>query len=383
MGRPAGDRLFILIVIGLLAASACETGRAPHAAVTVVSATTAAGPADTTIATPPLGRLTPRPRPTSLVTPTPAPEHCSDPFLTPPPVTPATEPAATATPPPPGITPEPTPPTRVPHVDDVPPLAPVDLPPLQPESELERLVRERLGEDASHYAVVITDLSDGRGVAIDADRVFYAASLFKLEVMLEIFHQHQAGLLDFDERYVATDYYSGFDLGPHVVTPCSTVSIGDALAAMMSVSDNVAAIMLLDRAGARHINDAMAALGLEETRLTEDQSLPATARDMARLVEAIARGKAVSPAASAVMLSLMAAEEIDDRIPQGVPDGTLVAHKTGNWEQATHDAGVVYGERSTYVMVLMSDLGFGSEAARVEADVAKIAWDYFEGPETP
>jgi len=31
-------------------------------------------------------------------------------------------------------------------------------------------------------------------------------------------------------------------------------------------------------------------------------------------------------------------------------------------------------------MVLMSDLGFDSDAASVEADLARIAWDYFEGP---
>jgi hypothetical protein len=29
-------------------------------------------------------------------------------------------------------------------------------------------------------------------------------------------------------------------------------------------------------------------------------------------------------------------------------------------------------------MALMSDLGFGGDAARVEAHVAKIAFDYFE-----
>jgi beta-lactamase class A len=377
MGRLGGDWLSIFIAIGLMAASACSAAHAPEAAVTIVPETSAADSVAPPDSVPGLRLSTPRPRTVTPITATPAPEHCSDPYLTPPPVTPATEPAATATPPPPGTTPEP---TRLPHAVDVPPLAPVDLPPLKQAAELDRLVRDRLGADAGHYAVVIKDLGDGRGTAFDADHVFYAASLFKLEVMVEIFHQRDAGLLDFGERYVATDYYSGFDLGPHVVTPCSTVSIDDALAAMMSVSDNVAAVMLQDRAGAGHINDAMAALGLEQTRLTEDQSLPATAGDLARLVEAIARGKVVSGAASEAMTSLMATEEIDDRIPQGVPKGTVVAHKTGNWEQATHDAGIVYGKRSTYVMVLMSDLGFGSDAAKVEADIAKVAWDYFEGP---
>ena len=59
-----------------------------------------------------------------------------------------------------------------------------------------------------------------------------------------------------------------------------------------------------------------------------------------------------------------------------LPDGTLVEHKTANWDTATHDAGIVHRKKETYVIVLMSDLDSG--AARVEADVAQIAFDYFE-----
>jgi len=147
---------------------------------------------------------------------------------------------------------------------------------------------------------------------------------------------------------------------------------------MMSVSDNVAAVMLQDRAGAGNINDAMAALGLTQTRLTEGGTLPATAADIALLVAAIARGEAVSTEASKEMADLMATETINDRIPAHLPARTLVAHKTGNWDLATHDAGIVYGVKGTYVMVLMSDAGYGGDAASVEADIAKIAFDYFE-----
>jgi beta-lactamase class A len=78
------------------------------------------------------------------------------------------------------------------------------------------------------------------------------------------------------------------------------------------------------------------------------------------------------------MIELMEAEEITDRIPRYLPADTRVAHKTGNWDDATHDAGIVYGTTGTYVMVLMSDIGFAGDAGSVEADIAKIAFDYFE-----
>jgi len=310
----------------------------------------------------------------TLIAGTAEPGRCPEPYVTP--VGPPPTPAEDATPAP----------ERIAHAQagDVPrPTATPALPPLAPDAALEDRIRARLGGDDGHYAVVVKDLRDGRGVEIDAGRVFYAASLFKLEVMYEIFAQRAAGLLDFGQQYVASDYYSGFDLGPHLIGQCATASIGDLLGAMMSVSDNVAAVMLQDRAGAGNINDGMASLGLEQTRLTEDDSLPATAGDIARLMEVIARGLAVDRDASKGMADLLATEKINDRIPQGLPDGTLVAHKTGNWDKATHDAGIVYGKRSAYVIVLMSDIeldGDAAGAAAMEADITKIAFDYFEGP---
>ena len=48
---------------------------------------------------------------------------------------------------------------------------------------LERVVRTALGERIEHYSVVVKELEQGTGVAVNADRTFYAASLFKLAVM--------------------------------------------------------------------------------------------------------------------------------------------------------------------------------------------------------
>jgi len=305
--------------------------------------------------------------------------HCPDPNVTPLPASPSpASPPATGTSGPAGT---PTPPIRIQHPPVIPPSDAAGTPAPSPRTDaaLERLIRDRLGNDAPHYAVVVEDLRDGRRAAVDPDRVFYAASLFKLEVMYEVFHQRSAGVLNFDEEYVASDYYSGFDLGPHLIAPCERASVRRMLGAMMSVSDNVAAVMLQDRAGAGNINNAMAALGLTQTRLTEDGSLPATAGDMARLVEAIALSEA-GAAATSDMLDLMVTEGLGDRIPAKLPAGTRVAHKTGNFDAATHDAGIVYGKKSTYVLVLMSDIGFEGNAGSVEADIAKIAFDYFEGP---
>jgi len=250
--------------------------------------------------------------------------------------------------------------------------------PLQEDHELEALLRGALGHDVDSYAVVVKSLDDGRGAAINPDKMFYAASLFKVAVLYEVFHQRALGLLDFDEELLVTPYYAGFDLGTLPVGVCEAISVEDAVHAMTAFSDNTSAVLLQDRVGAGNINRSMAALGLPTTRLLTDD-LPTTAGDMALLMEMMARGEAVDAEASQEMVNLLAGEQIDNGLRAGVPEGTLVAHKTGNWSNATHDAGIVYpadGGGPTYVIVVLSDKDHETE---LTAKLSQAAYEYYTG----
>lgn len=244
---------------------------------------------------------------------------------------------------------------------------------------LERVVRQSIGEDDERFAVVVKNLAGGHGAALAADRRFYAASLFKTWVMLEAYHQRQAGLLDFAERYIVSDYYERYRLNPGELPGCDEVSLRGALARMMSVSDNVAANLLLDRVGAWNVNAALQRLGLSASGFFGDDSLPTTAAEMALLLEAIARRQAVSPAASDGMLALLGTESIDDRLPALLPADTQVAHKTGSWPTATHDAGIVFSPEATYIIVVLTDFDFRKGGAERIAHLSQAVYEYYNG----
>jgi beta-lactamase class A len=253
---------------------------------------------------------------------------------------------------------------------------------LQEDTTLEARLREALGDEVDSYGVVVKNLADGSGALINPDKVFYAASLFKVAVMYEVFHQRSLGLLSFDERLLVTPYYAGFDLGTLPVEVCQTLSVGEALGYMMSISDNTSAVLLQDRVGSANINRSLAALGLTKTRLLSDD-LPTTAAEMALLMEIIARGQAVDDAASQEMVNLLASEEIDNGLRAGVPEGTLVAHKTGNWSNATHDAGIVYlpagqagAPGATYVIAVLSEKPYETE---LTAKLSQVVYEYYIG----
>ena len=132
------------------------------------------------------------------------------------------------------------------------------------------------------------------------------------------------------------------------------ITIGTALERMVTLSDNSGAYMLAKKVGSGRINEDMFSLGLMHTHI-RGEDLQTSAYDMARLLEIIARGEALSAQTSSEMVHLMARQQVRNRIPVLLPAEATVANKTGNWAAAAHDVAIVYGPRSTFVIVLLSD----------------------------
>jgi beta-lactamase class A len=229
---------------------------------------------------------------------------------------------------------------------------------LTPDPELERLIRVTLGDGAGHFGVVVRDLQHGTAAAVNPDRGFYAASLFKLAVMYETFRQDASGRLPLHSLLTLTATDAAEDLGTLDLLDLHVgdrLSVEDLVDLMITASDNTASSMLRNALGRQAIDQDIKALGLSGTSVVNPE-LPTTAADMAALLEAIATGRAVSKAASKEMAELLLRQRVRDRIPAGIPEGVLVGNKTGNWSNATHDVAIVYSPAGTYVLAVLSDI---------------------------
>ena len=80
------------------------------------------------------------------------------------------------------------------------------------DAGLATTIARSMGEGAADLGVVVLSLVDRRGASIAPERSFYAASLFKLTVLYEVYRQRELGTLSFDERLLYTPYYEQFDL---------------------------------------------------------------------------------------------------------------------------------------------------------------------------
>lgn len=234
-------------------------------------------------------------------------------------------------------------------------------------------------------AVVITDPRSGATYAHGDGRVFTAASLYKLGVMVEAYRAAAAGELALDGTTVTIADEDLVDDGEETDSG-TTLTVREAVERMITVSDNSCARALLRLLDTHRVNATSAALGLTATRINTtlpdaEQTAPMntiSAHDAARLFTALVNGTVVSPAASAEMLAILGRQRINDRLPAGLPDGTPIAHKTGNLDGVAHDAGVITTPFGPRVVVVLTD-GF-ADYADVVALAAAVAHDAYTLP---
>jgi len=249
-----------------------------------------------------------------------------------------------------------------------------------------------MGESGAEVSIAYRTLDGGEEWMHEADRVYHAASTMKVAVLIELFRQESEKQLSLSETLaVRNEFKSVVDGSPYsmdlgedsddtVYKNVGTSMTLDALAfQMITVSSNFATNLLIDRLGVKNIRatvEAMGAYGLEVRRGVEDQKAfdqgiinETTARGLFVVMNAIAQGRAVSKAASERMVEILAAQKFNDGIPQGVPAGTKVAHKTGTITRIHHDAAIVFGARPCVLIVLTRGL---EKEADSDALIARI-----------
>ena len=232
-----------------------------------------------------------------------------------------------------------------------------------------------IGKSGAEVAVAFRTL-DGRSEWLRrADESFHAASTMKVAVLIELYRQARHGDLRLDEPLtVRNEFHSLVDGSPFALDPQDddetelyravgeTRTLAQLSELMITVSSNLATNLLMDKLGVDNIRAGVHALGADGMNVRRDledgkafeQGLnnTTTASALLRLLEAIARGKAVDLESSRQMLAILERQTVNDRIPAGLPPGMRVAHKTGEITGIRHDAAIVFAARPFVLVVL-------------------------------
>ena len=100
-----------------------------------------------------------------------------------------------------------------------------------------------------------------------------------------------------------------------------------------------------------------------------------TARALMTLLVKIANGEAVDRPSSEQMVAVLKRQAFNDRIPAGLPAGTVVAHKTGEITKIQHDAAIVYAKRPFVLVVLVRGQVDPKVGSKLIADITRVVYD--------
>ncbi len=248
-------------------------------------------------------------------------------------------------------------------------------------------VRARIRTEPGMWAVFAAYSGANRPlVAINADSKMRTLSVWKALLLRESFRQRAAGLLSFDELLTMNETVVERADPPVSLEPGQQIEVGAALARAMSVSDNASAILLADRVGYQNIDFDLRREGLKVTTVNINEPLT-TAREMADVLERIVglRPGVWQPTLSEIrsMRELLLSERRTNRIPRWLRQHP-VAHKTGDFPDATNDAGVVYTAMGPVTVVALVDGTPNRErSAEAIADVARMIVDAVDPPDFP
>ncbi|HYT75742.1 MAG TPA: serine hydrolase [Vicinamibacterales bacterium] len=267
-----------------------------------------------------------------------------------------------------------------------------------PAADLRARLQKLIDSSGAEVAIVMRSLDGSHELTLDGDKEFHAASTMKVPVMIELFRQAEAGQLSLDERLPINNAFHsivdgsvyqlsvGDDSDAEVYKNIGkTLTLRQLCEAMITVSSNFAANLLIERVGVENIRRTVTRLGadgMHVLRGVEDQKAfdkglnnTTTARALAVLMQKIAAGEAVSRKSDAEMVEVLKRQTFKDAIPAGLPADTPIAHKTGTITKIHHDAAIVYGPRPYVLVVLVRGIEDQTKSAALIAAISREVWN--------
>ena len=293
------------------------------------------------------------------------------------------------------------------------------------ESGVMSAIQDFTAQTDGIVGVAAKHLETGERVCHNADTVFFTASTLKVPLLVELYRQVDAGIIDVNQRVDLTDALRV--PGSGVLKELSAglqPTVHDLAMLMIIISDNSATDILYNRVGGDNINNTMQRLGLNHTHIpmtcrellysitglevenpghtyqlasdrlkkrefvlegdgfSEDKSDVSSPDDMCRLLELIYNGDILSPQSREAVLNILKRQQLSTVIPHALPPGTVVAHKTGSYHSVRCDVGIVFSSAGPYTVAIMAKQMTTGDRLGIDlglAAVSKAIYDEFAG----
>lgn len=266
------------------------------------------------------------------------------------------------------------------------------------------LRKEKEAEVVHEVGIAYLNLETGEFLSYNSNTLFHAASTMKTPVMFQLYRMRDAGVIDLDGRILVNNSFPSIADGSMYSLPILSeqdevlyphlnkyMSYYDLINYMIIYSSNLATNILIQYALSDSISatmqriDAQGVLvlrGVEDLKAYElGLNNLTSAFGMMKVMKAVYQSDLVADSSRQAMIEILARQKYNSMIPEGLPDGMKIAHKTGSITRIAHDAAIIFPEEAPPFILVILTRGWDShaEASKVGARITEKVYDYHLG----
>ena len=212
-------------------------------------------------------------------------------------------------------------------------------------------------------AIYVWEYENGKFVDINGDKLYSAASIIKLPVLVRLFKSIEAKQLTIYDDMLLTDYYQSSGSGSLQFARTGVKYSIDQLAkTMIQDSDNTSTNMIMSKLGGMDdINIGLRDWGISKTYVRTwlpdlKGTNKTTAKDMAKILYNLDNPGFLNINSREYIIDYMSHVKNNRLIAAGLGEGALFVHKTGDIGSMLGDAGIVYAQNGKkYIVVILAN----------------------------
>lgn len=235
-------------------------------------------------------------------------------------------------------------------------------------NELLKKINTIISEKEGEWSVYVKNLDSGMELEIN-NRAIKAASLIKLFNMVTLYNEADNGNVILNESL-----RKSLDL---MITVSSNSNSNKVVTTIGGGDFNRGAAKVTELAKKIGCENTVEEHMLYDTYVNTAGANTTSLKDCALILEKIYNQKCISPQYDQEMLELLKEQTLDWKLPQGLPEGTEIAHKTGENSSVEADVGIVFSPECDYIICVgVTDYGTVKPRQTI-ADVSECVYNYF------
>lgn len=247
------------------------------------------------------------------------------------------------------------------------------------KTKVDALVAEKKKSGLLNNAsIYLRDFKKGNWMSFQGKVPFHPGSLIKVPILISYlkFEEHRPGILNAPVTFEAGQYIPSQSYNSKQIEVGKTYTIKELLEYMIKYSDNNATFLLKKNLDVAQFKKTYDNVGLAVPNIM-NVNYSLSAEDFSVFLKVLFNAGYLSIANSEYALKLLTECDFKEGFVKGLPAGTPVAHKFGEWgdggmNHELHESGIIYIDGEAFLLTVMTSGNSIPELAKTIQEISAL-----------